>query len=414
MSLRGMVYRRKVVLALTLVVLASAGAVSRALRRDEVPQLDWRSEVRALQPRIDGERLVQSLSDGGRAELTLDPALQGAAEQLLRAADAVRGAAVVVDVADGRLLALAGRTRTAPAVNDLSLPLGVWAPAASVFKLVTTAALLDAGVRPDTRVCYHGGTHSVELDNLSYQRRLDGQCGNLSFGLAKSQNAIIGRLAYEHLAPARLMAMAEALGFNRPPSFELPAATSTLTLPAEPLAFARTAAGFWQSMLSPLSGALLAATIARGGRTLPLHVVARVFDGGGREHAVPMAEDARVLDEETAHTLGRMMVNTTEWGSAQRAFHDARHRRLLGRIRVAGKTGTLSGRDPGAAYSWFVGFAPADQPRIAFSVLLARADAGDVRAAEVARALVAAWIDRGARDGGGPENAGDGAAVASR
>jgi cell division protein FtsI/penicillin-binding protein 2 len=383
-------------LAFTLLVLLTAGPGSQALRRDEVPPLDWRREVRALSPRLEDARLVQPLSDGGRAELTLDPSLQGAAEQLLRAADAVRGAAVVVDVTDGRLLVLAGRSRAEPARNDWSLPLGAWAPAASVFKLVTTAALLDAGVRPDARVCYHGGLHSVEADNLADQPRLDDRCRNLTYGLAKSQNAIIGRLAHDYLDPARLSATARALGFGAAPSFELPALPSTLTLPDEPLAFARTAAGFWQSTLSPLHGALLAATIARGGRTLPLHLVDRVSDGGGADLPVPLsAPDERVLGEETARTLGRMMINTTEWGSAQRAFHDRRHHRLLGSVRVAGKTGTLNGNDPFLAYSWFVGFAPADEPRIAFAVLLARADETDVRAAEVARALVAAWVDRG-------------------
>jgi peptidoglycan glycosyltransferase len=396
MSLGRIVHRRSIVLAVTLMVLASAGAVGRALRRDEVPAIDWRAEVRTLAPRPFGDRLVQPLSDGGRAELTLEPALQGAAEQLLRAADPVRGAAVVVDVTDGRVLALAGRTRAAPALNDLSVPLGVWAPAASVFKLVTTAALLDAGVPPDARVCYHGGSGSVEADNLVPKRRLDDRCRNLTYGLAKSQNAIIGRLAHDHLDPERLVKTAAAFGFGSAPAFELATVASTVTVPAEPLAFARTAAGFWQSMLSPLQGALMAATIARDGRTLPLHVVSRVVDGGGRERPLTLPQaGAQVLGEETAHTLGRMMINTTEWGSAQKAFHDGRHGRLLP-VRVAGKTGTLTGREPYLAYSWFVGFAPADEPKIAFAVLLGRAGESDVKAAEVARALVASWLDHDA------------------
>jgi cell division protein FtsI/penicillin-binding protein 2 len=403
MSFRAMVHRRRIVLLVLFVVFAAAGAGALGLRGEaaETPAslVDWRAQLSPLSPTLDGNRLVQPLSDGGRVELTLDPGLQGAAEQLLRATDAPRAAAVVLDVSDGRVLALAGRTRTAPAQNDVSLPLSVWAPAASVFKLVTTAALLDAGVRPDARVCYHGGVHSLEADNLAPARRRDDRCGTLTYGLAKSQNAIVGRLAHEHLDQAHLGEIAAALGFGAAPSLELPVQPSTLTLPSEPLAFARTAAGFWQSALSPLHGALLAATIARGGRTLPAHLVARVVDGRGRELPVAApADEARAIGRETAETLGRMMINTTEWGSAQRSFHDARHRRLLG-VRVAGKTGTLTGAQPDQAYSWFVGFAPAEQPRIAFAVLLARADESDLRAADVARAVVAAWLDRGAAGG---------------
>src|SRR4051794_29013153 len=133
MSLRKMVHRRAIVMAAALGLLTAAGVSTRprALRRDEVKPIDWRAEVRLLKPRLEADKLVQPLSDGGRAELTLEPVLQDAAEQLLRAADPVRGAAVVVDVSDGRLLALAGRTRTAPADNDPSVALDVWAPAAS-------------------------------------------------------------------------------------------------------------------------------------------------------------------------------------------------------------------------------------------------------------------------------------------
>jgi cell division protein FtsI/penicillin-binding protein 2 len=103
-----------------------------------------------------------------------------------------------------------------------------------------------------------------------------------------------------------------------------------------------------------------------------------------------------VLPAEIAHTLGRMMIGTTEWGSANRAFRDpATGRRRLAGIRVAGKTGTLTAHNNGLAYSWFVGFAPADHPQVAFAVLLGRADESDVRAAEVARALVATWLTTG-------------------
>jgi peptidoglycan glycosyltransferase len=88
-----------------------------------------------------------------------------------------------------------------------------------------------------------------------------------------------------------------------------------------------------------------------------------------------------------------MMVGTTEWGSANRAFRDpSSGRRRLAGVRVAGKTGTLTGHDPALAYSWFVGFAPADHPQVAFAVLLGRQDEADIRAAEVARALLANWL----------------------
>ncbi|MCU1277519.1 MAG: penicillin-binding protein transpeptidase [bacterium] len=377
---------------------ASIGAVAVALRTR--PPVDWRRAIAvSLQPRADGARMVQPLSDGGRVELTLDAEVQRAAERLLAEADPVQGAAVVLSVDDGRVLALAGRHRDAPQANDVRLATNAWAPAASVFKLITSAALLDAGVTPATRVCYHGGVHSVEADNLEDHPELDGRCKSLGYGLAKSQNAILARLAHDHLDPIKLERAARALGFGEAPAFELPTTASTLSLPSDPLAFARVAAGFWNTNLSPLHGALLAATIARGGETPALHLVDRVVDGAGRVQPLARASAHRAIAPSTAESLARMMVGTTEWGSANRAFRDSSTgRRRLAGVRVAGKTGTLTGKDPGGlAYSWFVGFAPADHPQIAFAVLLGRADEADVRAAEVARALLASWMTSGER-----------------
>src|SRR5512138_992592 len=58
--------------------------------------------------RLDGARYVADLADGGRAELTLDPQLQQSTENLLRAFQIPFGAAVVVSIPDGRVLALVG------------------------------------------------------------------------------------------------------------------------------------------------------------------------------------------------------------------------------------------------------------------------------------------------------------------
>jgi membrane peptidoglycan carboxypeptidase len=385
--------QRRVKIALVVVLVSSLGAGALALRSGpRRPLIDWRAQL--LQPQLHEEagKMVQPLDGGGRAELTLSPEMQRSAERLLAEADAVRGAAVVLDVKTGRVLALAGRDRAAPTRNTPALALSVWAPAASVFKLVTSAALVDAGVRPEDKVCYHGGIRSVEPDNLEDHPELDERCRTFAYGLAKSQNAIIGRLAHDWLNPQALEKTARALGFNAAPAFELPVAPSELATPKDALGFARVAAGFWSSKISPLHGALLAATVAREGEMPAPRLIDKLADPDGRALPVPPVGTAhRALDKSTAHALARMMLGTTEWGSASRAFHDPdTHHRALGRVRVAGKTGTLSDKE--LYYSWFVGFAPADNPQISFAVLLGRDDAEDVKAAVVGRALIASWL----------------------
>jgi cell division protein FtsI/penicillin-binding protein 2 len=343
--------------------------------------------------RRDGSGYVEVLPDGSRAELTIDPALQSRVERVLNVHPTSYGAAVVLSVEDGRVLAMTARSSVAPRKSLAELVLSAWAPAASVFKLVTATALLERGVQPDTRVCYHDGVHSVENSNLRSNSRLDRNCNSFSFGLAKSQNAVIARLAIDHLDPAALRRVAQALGFGAPLPFAAPVAASAARVPDGGLPFARTAAGFWNTTLSPLHGAWLAATLARGGVTPPLRLIERIVDGSGRAVRPAAAPERRVVTEAAARALGRMMVGTTEYGTARLGFHDPRTNRSLLPVAVAGKTGTLDRHKPYLSYSWFVGFAPAERPQVAVAVLLGNRAAARLRAHQVARELLSSYFD---------------------
>ncbi|RMH39466.1 MAG: penicillin-binding protein, partial [Deltaproteobacteria bacterium] len=214
-----------------------------------------RGEVDLARAVVRDGRYEVPLARGRRAVLTLDPAIQSAAEQVLDRAQPVRGAVVVL-APDGRILALAGRGDGGRA--DPSVALRAWAPAASVFKVVTAAALVRAGVDPAQRVCYHGGLRSVEAAHLRDDPNRDRECHDLAFAVARSQNAIIAKLAHRFLDRARLADMAARLGFGARPATALAAEIGTAELPAGGLELARVAAGFWHTRLSALGGALLA------------------------------------------------------------------------------------------------------------------------------------------------------------
>ena len=339
-----------------------------------------------------GERYVAPLGDGRIAVLTLDPTLQAAAEKALDRALAPRGA-IVVTSNDGRVLALAGRRTESPeggkdGLVDPSLATTAWAPAASVFKIVTAGALLEQGVKPTTRVCYHGGVRSVMASNLEDGRQ-DRACQDLAYGLAHSQNAIIGKLAYQNVPPTALADVAHRLGFDRPLTFAAPAAYGQVDIPAERgLELARTAAGFRGVELSPLGGALLASTVSSGGLRVQPRLIAAILDADGGEHPVggPPAP-TRVLEPKVAADLAGMMARTCSEGSAAQAFGG---RRGIRDVAVAGKTGTLS-RDeaPYMQYSWFVGFAPVERPTLNVSVLLGNAELWHLKAHTAARMVLA-------------------------
>jgi penicillin-binding protein A len=293
------------------------------------------------------------------------------------------------------VLAMVGRSAADPRLGAEELALHPWAPAASVFKVVSAAALVETGgISGATRTCYHGGVSAVLADNLVDMPAIDGRCDTLAYGLGKSQNAILAKLASRHLTAAGLARMGHAFGFDEAIPFEMPIEASHLDVPAaDQLEFARTAAGFWHSTLSPMHGALLAATIANHGVMPTPTLVDRSVTAEGRVLVAPLATPRRVVEPGTAREVGRMMELTTRIGTAKATFRDRKGRRLLP-IDVAGKTGTLGAEtDHGyVGYSWFIGYAPADHPTIAFAVTLGNTATWRIKATYVARRIVTEYL----------------------
>src|SRR5262249_10507312 len=153
---------------------------------------------------------------------------------------------------------------------------------------------------------------------------------------------------------------ARRFGYGQPLSFDVPVQPSSLRIPPEPLEFARTAAGFWNTTLSPLEAAELSAIVAREGEWVRPSVVEKgVASDGATAWAAPDSPlTHRVVARETAAQLTTMMEHTVGEGTCWRAFHDARGAAFLPGIAVAGKTGTLTDAETKRYYTWFTGFAP--------------------------------------------------------
>ena len=329
----------------------------------------------------DGDHYVAPLADGRKAILTLDPDLQELAEKLLNESRAPKGAIVVMSP-DGKIIALAGRRTDDPKGStkgtfDWRLATEVWAPAASIFKLVTASALVKAGVDPAAKVCYHGGIRSVLEHNLQDDKR-DNRCESLAYGVAHSQNAILGKLAFQNLEPTKLEDEAKAFGWIDPIA-NLKGAMGELEIPGEKdVEFARAAAGFKGARLSVMGGALLTATFANAGEQPMPQLIASI---DGKPLAAPAMR--RAITKEQAEAVAQMMAGTCNEGSAAKTF--ARKRK----VSVAGKTGTLTKTDPFyMEHSWFVGFAPTDKPQLVVSVLLGNPESWHLRGHEAARRLI--------------------------
>ncbi len=339
--------------------------------------------------------VTSPLPENKTARLTLDPELQRVAASYLRRYQIPEAGVVMMDVRTGKVLVYSSYVNKGEPfdVNARSE-----APAASVFKVVTGAALVEkAGLNAATEQCYHGGKSSVTSEELVDNPEKDKWCASLAAAMGRSLNVVFARMAKKHLSVEQLTETAGAFGFGMPVPFDAVNEPARIRLPEEPDEFARSAAGFWHTTLSPLAGTVLAQTIANAGVAIRPYIVEKVVDGEG-ETIYEAPSDPVVLRRsvtpETATEVTRMMVQTTLNGSAHKAFFDAKGRPFIPGVTVAGKTGTLSRHQENRHYTWFVGFAPADKPQVAIASLAVNTPTWRIKGPDIAREVLQRYFEK--------------------
>jgi cell division protein FtsI/penicillin-binding protein 2 len=307
----------------------------------------------------------------GPVRTTIDTGLQEAAVIALAGRF---GGIAALDPRNGEIRALAGIAFSAPQ------------PPGSTFKIVTTAAALEAGaVKPTTEFPIQTAAtiDGVELENANGE-----SCGgSFRSSFAHSCNSVFAPLGVD-LGARALVDAAERFGWNADPTVpgEVP---STLPVAAEittPLEVGSTAIGQFRTLATPLQMASVAQTIAaRGVRHLPTLALGDA------------TRSERVISRRIARTIESLMVDAVAYGTGTAA--------ALPGVKVAGKTGTAeledtrdtetgetAPPDPSNTDAWFAAYAPAGRPKIAVAVMLVRAGAGGATAAPAARVVLEAAL----------------------
>ncbi len=338
------------------------------------------------------ERVTTPLPDGREAVLTLDPDVQRAAMSTMRKYRIPEAGAVLMDVKTGNLIAYASYVNEG---DKFDVNTRAEAPAASVFKIVTASALVEkAGLTAETQQCYHGGRSRIAADELKDDPKRDKWCATLAIAVGRSLNVVIARLAQKHLTPEEETAMGGAYGFGAPVPFAVPNEAPRIDIPDDPLEFARSAAGFWHTSLSPLAAVVLAQTVANHGIALEPRIVSAVYKGKKeiwKDDAGPRVL-RHVIKPETAAEVTKMMEQTVANGSAFKSFHDHRGRPYIPGVVIAGKTGTLNRDKANRLYTWFIGFAPADKPEVAVAALAVNTPTWRIKGPVLAREVLRAYF----------------------
>lgn len=304
------------------------------------------------------------LSGPLRVEYTLDAELTREVFRVLRQGRVALGHVILLDPISGRVLAYASTdTDTFPPTSTY--------PAASLVKVITAAAALDASPETASIPCrFSGSPYKLTRSRLDPPRV--GNTVSLRKALATSNNQCFAQIAVHALGGEALVGAIARFGWLSSPA---PAhAAGSVESAEDRLDLGRLGCGLAGCRITPLHAAQLASALVDGELVTP-RWIERVVDAEGRELPLPAARaPRRVMSPELAETLREMLVDTTTRGTAISAFRDRRRHPLLGEVRVAGKTGSLKGRDPTGRYEWFVGVAPADAPRLAVATLLVQGD----------------------------------------
>ncbi len=330
-----------------------------------------------------------------------------------------RGAVVMLDPTTGEILALAStptydssaianpatsRDAFAAVRNDAAKPLltratqGQYVPG-SVFKIVTAVAGFGSGriassttfpQQPNAerdgllvggfRIHEHPGVPSRLLDFPSATE----WSSNIWYSLAGM------RTGGDNLA-----SFAARMGFGSAIPFDLPTARSQVTngdgsAPGgftDLVELANASYGQAETLVTPLQMALVAATVANHGMLMKPHLVTATTGRDGSRTIAP-EQFGVVIGPDEAAAITAAMQRAVE-SSIGRQFTTGA---AVPGIPTAGKSGTAQLGGTGAPHSWFIGFAPADHPRVAIAVIVEKGGRGGARAAPLAGDLMSLYF----------------------
>lgn len=352
--------------------------------------------------------------------LTLDLELQRIAATMM---GKQRGAVAAIDPATGAILALYSSPTYNPAPlssHDTKQIRKAWAaynddpltpmvarsyqeryPPGSTFKVVVSAAALEAGVKPNDTFP-NPRTLPLPLSNRTLGNFGGGSCragSRISFATALrvSCNTTFAQIG-DRIGAGKLEQMTDRFGFDSAPEFDLAAIPSCLRAARrgcsdEALDRPQTmlsSIGQFDVRVTPLQMALVAATVQNLGIVPRPHLVKQIQDFSGEilEERV-FGGSEPIYSRQTATTLRQMMIDVVRTGTGRSA--------AIKGVEVGGKTGTAETGAPGKSpHAWFISFAPG----IAVAVVVENGGSlgdeatGGKVAAPIAKALMQKVVER--------------------
>lgn len=335
----------------------------------------------------------------GVIQYAFDPKLQESMEDLFQAYKPDYGAFVAMDASTGQILSMVSYSIRGNELGNLALRATF--PSASVFKVVTAAAAIsERNFSPETVISFNGSNHTLYRNNVLGGRVTRWtRSMTLKTAFAKSVNTVFGKIGALTMGPSELRNYADRFGFNHRITADFPVEEGRAPVPDDPWERAETASGYTrENTMSPLQGALIAATVANDGVMMEPFVVKSVYTVDGNElySAKPKVLN-QAVSVKTAEEIRELMKETVARGTSHKSFRGF-FMRDFAHLEVGGKTGSLTGDDPVGKYDWFVGFAKDGQRRIAFSSLTIHEKFWRVKSSYLVRKAIETYFKKNKKD----------------
>lgn len=409
---------------------------------DGIRQIDM-----SVDGEVTGEYISKEAVEGCDVVLTIDANLQKAVENALEEGmkkiqegyygekhDADAGAAIVMNVKTGEVLALASNPVYEPelyieGISQKKLEeyekngstfnrtiSGTYAPG-SIYKMVVATAALETGTIDTKTEIYDSGVYPYAHQPVCWYwstYRTGHGYQNLTEAIKHSCNYFFYEIGYR-MGVDTFAKYAEYYGLNKKTGIELPSESTGLiasTKVAEEMGEVwqpgntlSAAIGQSDNNFTPIEIARYISMLANGGKAVDVSIVKSIIDPDGNEiseseieeyvngmlgNPDTELEDLNIKQENLDAILEGMKGVTSEpGGTAYYIFSD------FG-MDIAGKTGSAETQIDGKVNGWFAGFAPYDDPEIAVVVLIEDAGSGG-NTAEVAKTIMQEYFGMNAK-----------------
>lgn len=315
--------------------------------------------------------------EGNSVVLTIDETIQHFVEReldnVMEKHKPAHAAIIMMDVKTGEILALGVRPTYDPN-QYFKFPHELWSKnfavadayePGSTFKVITAAAALEEGVvRPQDRF-YDPGFKEVLGKKIRCWKA--GGHGSQSFVEVTQNSCNPGFIEVAlRLGVEKFSNYVRAFGFGKLTGINLPGEGEGILVnpkKATQLDLATMAIG-QSNAVTPIQLLTAVAAVANDGQLMKPQIVKEIRDiKGNVVRKIEPQPVRQVISATTARELRGLLENVVARGTGQKAYLEG--------YRAAGKTGTAQKAGPGGGYapgkyvSSFVGFAPADNPRVA-------------------------------------------------